>query len=113
VLGILIVIYSLIFPFVSNIIAPHAAATKISMVFITLVPLGFFMGMPFPTGMKALGQINERLIPWAWAINGCFSVLAPVLTIMLAMTIGFKTVLWIGALSYVMAFFALRRLLKE
>ncbi|MCK5287159.1 MAG: hypothetical protein KAJ59_05050 [Thermodesulfovibrionia bacterium] len=113
VLGTLIVIYSLIFPVVSNIIAPHSAPIKISMVFIALIPLGFFMGMPFPTGMKVLGQINERLIPWAWAINGCFSVLAPVLTIMLAMTIGFKTVLWLGALSYVMAFFALRRLLKE
>ena len=111
-LGILIIFYSLIFPFAVNIISPYSAGIKMSMVFIAFVPLGFFMGMPFPTGIKVLGQINEGLIPWAWAINGCFSVLAPVLTIMLAMTMGFKAVLWLGAFSYLMAFFSLRRLGK-
>jgi hypothetical protein len=73
------------------------------------MPLGLLMGIPFPTGLKILSEKNESLIPWAWAINGCFSVLAPILTIMLAMTAGFKMVLWTGALTYAMAFLVLRR----
>ncbi len=81
------------------------------MVFIVLMPLGFFMGIPFPMGMKLLGQKNEALIPWAWAVNGCLSVLAPILTIMLAMTAGFKIALWLGAIAYLLAFVSLKKLI--
>jgi hypothetical protein len=52
-----------------------------------------------------LGERNESLIPWAWAINGCFSVLSPILAIMLALEFGFKTVLWIGSGGYLLAYF--------
>jgi len=45
------------------------------------------------------------LIPWAWAINGCASVLAPLLAVMVAMALGFKAVLWIGGAAYLAAFF--------
>ncbi len=77
------------------------------------MPLGFFMGIPFPMGIKLLGQKNEALIPWAWAINACMSVLAPILTIMLAIVLGFKTVLWFGALAYLLAFVSLRKLIDQ
>ncbi|MEK7238845.1 MAG: hypothetical protein AAB012_05045, partial [Nitrospirota bacterium] len=76
-LSVLIFLYSIIFPLFLNIISPYSLALKIPMVFIVLTPLGFFMGIPFPMGMKLLGQKNEALIPWAWAVNGCLSVLAP------------------------------------
>ena len=69
------------------------------------------MGIPFPMGMKLLGQKNEALIPWAWAVNGCLSVLAPILTIMFAMTMGFKAVMWLGAIAYLLAFVSLKKLI--
>ncbi len=69
------------------------------------------MGIPFPMGLKILGQKYKTLIPWAWAINACLSVLAPILTIMLAIVMGFKTVLWIGVMTYLLAFFSLRKLI--
>jgi hypothetical protein len=74
------------------------------MVFLALFPLGLLMGIPFPTGLKLLGESHKVLIPWAWAINGCLSVLAPLLAIMAAMVVGFKTTLWIGGVAYFMAF---------
>jgi hypothetical protein len=77
------------------------------------MPLGLFMGIPFPTGLKILGERNESLISWAWAINGCLSVIAPILTIMLAMAIGFKMVMWLGALAYGIAFISLRSFLRR
>ncbi|MEF9476321.1 MAG: hypothetical protein L0958_06540 [Candidatus Mariimomonas ferrooxydans] len=112
-LGGLIFVYSLILPLLFQLISPHPLALKIPMVFIALMPVGFFMGVPFPAGMKALGRKNEKLIPWAWAINGCLSVIAPILVIMLSMTMGFKTVLWFGAAAYMLAFFSFRVLTKK
>jgi hypothetical protein len=112
VISLLIFAYSILIPAISDNISPHPMSVKILLIFFIFMPLGLLMGIPFPTGLKILGEKNESLIPWAWAINGCLSVLAPVLSIMLAIVIGFKIVLWLGALSYLMAFFTLRRFLK-
>jgi len=109
VLSFYVVLYSIFLPYLSDLIAPYAVPVKIISVFFILMPLGLLMGIPFPTGLNILGMRNELLIPWAWAINGCFSVLAPILTIMLAMASGFKFVLWMGAVAYLMAFVMLKR----
>ena len=54
------------------------------------------MGMPFPQALQSLAQSNPALVPWAWAINGCASVTAGVLAIVLAMSHGFG---WVWSLS--------------
>jgi hypothetical protein len=113
VLSFLIIAYSILLPAISDIISPHSVPIKIIFVFFTFMPLSLLMGIPFPTGLKILGERNESLIPWAWAINGSISVLAPILSIMLAMAIGFKIVLWIGALTYAMAFITLQSFLRN
>jgi hypothetical protein len=104
VLSILILIYSLVFPSFSKLISPFSMALKILSVFLFLLPLGLLMGVPFPTGLKRLGKKDPSLVPWAWAINGCLSVLAPLLAAMLAMTTGFMVVLWAGSGAYLLAF---------
>jgi hypothetical protein len=113
IISLLIIAYSKLLPTISDVISQHPMSVKILLVFFIFMPLGLFMGIPFPTGLKILGEKNESLIPWAWAINGCLSVLAPVLTIMLAIIIGFKIVLWLGAVTYVMAFIILKGFLKK
>ena len=50
-----------------------------------IAPLGFFMGMPFPLGLRRLAETAPAFIPWAWAINGFASVLSTALAVMLAM----------------------------
>jgi hypothetical protein len=108
----LIVIYSIFLSGISDMIIHYSIIVRIFLICVMLLPLGLLMGIPFPTGMKILSGENEPLIPWAWAINGCFSVLAPIVTIMIAIDFGFKTVLWLGALSYLSAFFVLKIFLK-
>jgi hypothetical protein len=108
-----IILYSIFLPSLSDVISQNPLYIKILFIFIALMPLGLLMGMPFPVGLKVLGEKNDKLISWAWAINGCFSVLAPVLTIMLALVVGFKVVLWLAALTYGMAFVNLRGFLKK
>jgi hypothetical protein len=70
---------------------------------------GSLMGIPFPTGLRLLGQVDPGLIPWAWTVNGVFSVLAPLLAVMAAMIAGFRGVLLLGAAAYLLAFLILRK----
>jgi hypothetical protein len=74
-----------------------------------LAPLGFLMGMPFPGGLAWLRGRAPGLVPWAWAINGCTSVLASILAAMIALSAGFSWVLIVAALAYTGAWLALRR----
>lgn len=104
----IVLTYSLLLPLISTAIAPWSMSLKIPTVFLILLPPGFLMGIPFPAGLRILGEREAGLIPWAWAINGCLSVLAPVLTVMLAMVLGFKIVFWLGALAYAAAEVTLR-----
>jgi ABC-type Mn2+/Zn2+ transport system permease subunit len=67
------------------------------------------LGIPFAYGIRVLNERSPALIPWAWAINGCFSVVGSILTVVISMTLGFSAVLCIAALIYTSAFWALRR----
>jgi hypothetical protein len=58
-----------------------------------IAPLAFCMGMPFPLGLGRLADHAPDLIPWAWAINGCASVISAVLATLLAIHFGFSTVI--------------------
>lgn len=104
----LIVVYSLILPTASAAISPLALPVKIGLVFLMLLPLGLLMGIPFPAGLRRLGAIDPLLIPWAWVLNGTFSVLAPMLAVMFATSVGFSVVLYLGAAAYLLAFLNLR-----
>jgi hypothetical protein len=103
--------------FVSSLLLPRTIAAmshlplvvKIILSFVLVMPAGILMGLPFPLGISVLGSVAPRLIPWAWAVNGCFSVLAPVLAIMLALSAGFRFVLLAGAAMYLLAFWIIRR----
>jgi hypothetical protein len=66
------------------------------------------MGIPFPSGLAWLRERAPGLIPWAWAVNGCMSVLASVLAAMIALSVGFSWVLAAAALAYAGAWLALR-----
>jgi hypothetical protein len=77
--------------------------------FVLILPMGFLMGLPFPLGIRALGRKSPAVIPWAWAFNGCFSVLAPLLATMSAMAAGFRGVFLAGAVMYALAFLSIRK----
>jgi hypothetical protein len=68
-------------------------SAKIAVAVGLVTPLGFVMGLPFPLGLSRLSDRAPSLMPWAWAINGCASVVAAVLASLLAMHVGFTVVL--------------------
>lgn len=77
---------------------------------LVLAPLGVLMGMPFPGGIMILEEKAPGLIPWVWGINGAASVLASILSMLLALSFGFKIVLVVGALCYLGAWCFIPRL---
>jgi hypothetical protein len=68
-----------------------------------LVPIGFFMGMPFPTGLRALHGGREQTIEWAWAMNAAASVLGSVVAMVVAIQFGLTVLLAWGAVAYMAA----------
>jgi len=68
-----------------------------------IAPLAFFMGIPFPSGLKEVSITASPLIPWAWGINGCASVISVVLATVLAISLGFNIVILIALTLYFLA----------
>ena len=65
-----------------------------------IFPIAFFMGMLFPMGIKLIVHENAELVPWAWAINGCLSVIGIFGTRIAALFLGFDRALLVGLASY-------------
>jgi hypothetical protein len=68
-----------------------------------LAPLAFFMGMPFPSAIRAIDRRVPHFVPWAWGVNGGASVLASIVAVLLAMVSGFNTVFMAAAFFYLLA----------
>jgi spermidine synthase len=81
---------------------------------VLLIPLGFVMGMPFPTGLRALAALpapefpvgqgaSDNSVEWAWAMNAAASVLGSVLAMVIAIQFGLTVTLACGAAAYLLA----------
>jgi len=81
---------------------------------VVLVPLGFVMGMPFPTGLRALAALpateapveqsdRDNAVEWAWALNAAASVLGSALAMVIAIQFGLTVTLACGAAAYLLA----------
>ena len=73
---------------------------RIALSVVVIAPLGYVMGLPFAGGLRVVEMRDPQLVPWAWAINGTFSVISSVLAVMVALSWGFSAVLWLGAAAY-------------
>src|SRR5262249_53698521 len=80
---------------------PDAARIVVSIALIG--PLGFAMGVPFPTGLARLAQSAAAFVPWAWGVNACASVVAAVLATLLAIEFGFDAVIVLAVALYAIA----------
>jgi hypothetical protein len=68
-----------------------------------IAPLAIVMGMPFPTGLRQLALTAPRLVPWAWGMNGVFSVLGSVVVVIVAIQTTFTHATWLAAAAYLVA----------
>ena len=66
------------------------------------------LGTFFPYGIRLISALDRDFVAWAWAVNGCVTVVGSVASIILAMTFGFSTVIalvvviyWLGVMSFI------------
>ena len=74
---------------------------KMAVTALLIAPAGFLMGMPFPTGLSRLGARFPQAVRWAWALNAAASVLGSAAAITLAVYIGLRATVLVGAVMYV------------
>ncbi|RJP16663.1 MAG: hypothetical protein C4520_18125 [Candidatus Abyssobacteria bacterium SURF_5] len=72
-----------------------------------LIPLGLFLGMAFPIGIKVAADKWKEVTPWFWAINGTTSVTASVLAIAISMNWTIGSAFWTGFVCYGCSFLSL------
>lgn len=94
----------LFLPYLHKYFLGYPLLLRIVISFILIGLLGFFLGVPFPSGIKIINYSKEtKLIPWIWAINGTSSVLASILAIFIAIHFGYTYSLIGGGIAYLVA----------
>jgi hypothetical protein len=92
----LILLYVIALPVVFGALLGLPDVARVLVSIALIAPLAFVMGMPFPTGLREIGLKVGNLVPWAWGMNGIFSVLGSTLVVLVSMFSSF-TVSLIGA----------------
>ena len=76
-------------------------------VILMLAPIGILLGMPFPIGLLIVGEEAPAFVPWAWGVNGFFTVLGSIGASILGMAFGFTLVLAFSGACYLSALLAM------
>lgn len=99
-----LMVYTLFLSDILKMTIGNDLTVKIIISALIITPLAFFMGMPFPLGLRLLSSHSESStqIPWAWGINGVFSVIATVLATIIAIELGFVWVMLFAIAAYLM-----------
>jgi predicted membrane-bound spermidine synthase len=85
---------------------------KFAITALLISPAGFFMGMPFPSGLKRLEEWHKPSVRWAWSLNAAASVLGSVGALVCAIYFGLVQTLLIGGMLYVAALAVVMRTAK-
>jgi predicted membrane-bound spermidine synthase len=99
----MLVLFGLLTPLVTRALAGVQTPWRILATILLLFPVGIFMGMAFPLGIKQAGRRAVDITPWLWGINGAASVCASVLAVLIALGSGISTAFWAGVICYVVA----------
>lgn len=75
-----------------------------------IFPIGFFLGMPFPLGILAIQHKPAGAIAWAWAMNGLFTVIGGIMSVLLSIYYGFSLTLGSAMFVYILAWLVFRLL---
>ncbi len=98
-----LIIFGILTPHAVNAFQASTTPVRILVAAGILSPLGVFMGMAFPLGMKVASGKLGSLTPWLWGINGATSVTGSVIAIAIALSSSISTAFWTGFACYLLA----------
>jgi hypothetical protein len=104
------VLYALALPRVVPALLPLPLIARVAVAVGLVAPLGLAMGMPFPRGLRQAGCGNLPAPAFYWGLNGVLSVTGSILTVVVAVNLGFQVVMLAGSACYVGAALAWPRL---
>jgi hypothetical protein len=84
--------YALVFPRLPDGIG-LPFALRACIVLALVAPIGICLGVFVPSALDELKERAAPFVPWAWGINGIFSVMAPVASVAWSMTWGINALL--------------------
>lgn len=96
-----LVIFGIATPLLIALFSTAAQFTRIVLSILIMLPIGLFMGMAFPVGMRIAMRKMPHITPLLWGVNGATSVFASVLAYAIALNTGNFVVFWIGVFCYV------------
>ena len=105
------IVYAFALPRLVPALLPLPLWARLLIAVAIVAPLGFAMGMPFPSGLRRVGGGSLPEPPFYWGLNGVMSVVGSIGTVLIAVTLGFQVAMIVGALCYVCAGLAGRKLL--
>jgi hypothetical protein len=85
---------------------PLSRTLRMAVAIATLLPMGLALGIPMPAGLRLLSSHVPEMVPWAWGMNGAWSVLGATLAIFVAMNWGFHATLLAAAATYLVGLIA-------
>lgn len=101
-------VYALFLPGLVRALLPLPLPARVAVAVALVAPLGFAMGIPFPSALRRTGRGPFPAPPFYWGLNGVMSVLGSVGTVLLAVTLGFRVAMVAGAACYLAAALAAR-----
>ncbi|MBR0662158.1 hypothetical protein [Neoroseomonas oryzicola] len=75
-------------------------AVRAALLVVALAPISLALGFPFPLGLDRFQKEGAGLLPWAWALNGAFSVVATPLANLLGHGAGLSWLLAAAIVCY-------------
>ncbi len=96
--------------FITDIFLTATTPVRICIAILLISPVGFFLGMPFPLGILTIKAEENGAIGWVWGLNGLFTVIGGIMSVVLSIIFGFKTTLIIALAIYLIAFLMMSQL---
>ena len=100
---ILAIIWSLVWPLVNQDLHSASLIIRGLVVILFTLPLAMSLGIPFPQALDFIGRGDRRQVAVAWSVNGLMTVVGSVVAVLLSITTGFTSVLWLGCVAYLAA----------
>lgn len=113
-IGVIVISYIFILSSIFDTFLGYELNMRLAVSFALAFPVGFLLGIPFPSGVKIMDQqFDSGDISWMWGINGLYSLLGSNLAVATALSFGFSIVLLLGGATYLLIFLIGRSYFKS
>jgi hypothetical protein len=96
-------ILAILTPYLLQFFLAATSQVRILIAALMIFPMGVFLGMPFPIGILSLQQQPNGAIAWALGMNGLFTVIGGLVSIIISVNWGFNIALLFALSLYLVA----------